>query len=81
MYIFEAVLELQSGGQWKLALFLPEDWGHEMEYVESSAGLNFSVAQNWATDVIRAKGFPVQFGWRFIRDDKWAIKMTVQPPT
>ena len=77
MYIFEAVLELHSGGQWKLALFLPKDWGHEMEHLESSAGLDLSAAQTWAKDVIGVKGFPVQFGWHFIEDGKFAMQMTV----
>ena len=77
MYIFESVLEIQSGGQWKLALFLPKDWGHEMEHLESSAGLDFLAAQAWAKDVIRGKGFPEQFGWYFIEDGKYAMKMTV----
>ena len=81
MYIFEAVLEIQSGGQWKLALFLPKDWGHEMEHLESSTGLDLLAAQTWAKEVIRDKGFPVQFGWRFIRDDKYAMQMTVKPST
>ena len=77
MYIFEAVLEVQSGGQWKLALFLPKDWGHEMEHLESPAGLDLSAAQTWAADVIRVKGFPEQFGWYFIEDGKYAMQMTV----
>ena len=77
MHKFEAVLELQSGGQWKLALLLPKDWGHEMEHLESSAGLDLLAAQTWAKDVIRVKGFPEQFGWYFIEDGKYAMQMTV----
>ena len=77
MYIFESVLEIQSGGQWKLALFLPKDWGHEMEHLESPAGLEIAAAQSWAKEVIRVKGFPEQFGWYFIEDGKYAMQMTV----
>lgn len=77
MYIFEAVLESLSDGQWKVTLSLPKEWGHEMEHFESPAGQDDVAAKAWAAGEIRAKGFTEQFGWYFIEDGKHAMQVTV----